>query len=138
MQIAQPPQERMEGGLQRRARVAPARLLSAAALQVGSGAERPARAGDDETADLGLPVVDRVERRPEAAEHVDRHRVHDFLMVELQDGNRSVEVERDVLELHCFLSCCGAAYFVSRDNGLASRRIFDFLYRLVHARRATT
>src|SRR4051794_22982005 len=102
MQIAQPPQERMEGGLQRRARVAPARLLSVAALQVGAGAERPSRARDHETADLGLPVLDRVERLAETAEHVDRHRVHDFLMVELQDGDRAVEIERDVLELHGF------------------------------------
>jgi hypothetical protein len=40
-------------------------------------------------------------------------------MVELQDGDRSVEIQRDVLELHGFLLRCGPAYFVSRYNGLA-------------------
>jgi len=47
----------MERGFQRRAGVALARLLVVAALQIGAGAERAARAGDDQAADLGLPVV---------------------------------------------------------------------------------
>jgi hypothetical protein len=30
-------------------------------------------------------------------------------MVELEDRNRSIEIERDVLELHCFLVGCARA-----------------------------
>ena len=38
----------------------------------------------------------------ETAQHIDRDRVHHLLMVELQDGDRAVDVERDVFELHLF------------------------------------
>jgi hypothetical protein len=41
------------------------------------------------------------------AEHLHRHRVHDFLVVEAQHGDRTVELQRDVLELHGFLFRCG-------------------------------
>ena len=102
MQIAQPPQERMECGFQRRAGVALARLLVVAALQIGAGAERAPGACDDQATDLGLPVVDGIERLGETAEHVDRDRVHHLLVVELQDGHRTVDIERDVFELHLF------------------------------------
>jgi hypothetical protein len=32
-------------------------------------------------------------------------------MVELENGDRAVEIERDVLELHCFLMTCVYALF---------------------------
>ena len=100
MQVAQPAQERVECGLQRRAGIALARLLVVAALQVGAGAERAPRAGHDKATDFGLLVFDGVERLAETAQHVDRHRIHHLLVIELQDGNRAVDIERDVLELH--------------------------------------
>ena len=78
-----------------------------AALQVGAGAERAARAGHDQAPHLGLPLLDLVQRLGEPAEHVDRHRVHHLLMIEGQDRDRSVKVERDVLELHGFLAVFG-------------------------------
>ncbi len=82
-------------------------LLVVAALQIGAGAEGAARAGEDEAAHLGPPVVDLVERFGKTAQHVDRHRVHDFLVVEGEKRDRTVELERDVLELHCFLTGMG-------------------------------
>ena len=107
MQIAQAAQERMKRGFQRCTRVAPARLLVVAALQVGAGAERAARACDHEAAYFGFSVADLVEGFAKTAEHVDRDRVHHFGMIELQDGDGAVELERDVFELHCFLVACG-------------------------------
>ena len=107
MQVAQAPQERMEPGLQRRTGVAPAGLLLVAALQVRAGAERPARAGEHQASHLGFPLVDRIKRLGKTAEHIHRHRVHDLLVVELEDGDRSIELERGVLELHGFLFRCG-------------------------------
>jgi hypothetical protein len=109
MQLAQPAQERMKGGLQRRAGIALAWLLVVAALQVGTGAERASGACDDEAAHLGAPVVDLIQRLGEAAQHVDGDRVHDLLVVERENRDRSVEIERDVLELHCFLASGGPA-----------------------------
>ncbi len=51
----------------------------------------------------------------------------------------SVEIERDVLELHGFLFRCGPRYFVSRYKEVfMPETIFDFLHRLVHACKATT
>ena len=79
-----------------------------------------------------LLVVDRVERLAETAQHVDRHRVHDLLVVELQDGHRSVEIERDVLELHCFLIGLWSALLVAVGRNLIFEAIFDFLGGLVH------
>ena len=94
----------MEAGLQRRARIAAARLLLlVAALQIGAGAEGAARAGQHHAAHLVLAVLDRVERLGKPAEHVHGDRVHDLLVIEPQDGDRSVEFERAVLELHRFL-----------------------------------
>jgi hypothetical protein len=52
-----------------------------------------------------------VERLAEPAQHVHRDRVHDLLMVELENGDRAIEIERDVLELHCFLMTCVYALF---------------------------
>jgi hypothetical protein len=104
VQLTQSAQERVERGLQCRAGVALAGLLLLiAALQIGAGAEGAARTGDHQAAHLVALVVDRIERLGKAAQHVDRDRVHDFLMVELEDRDRSVEVERDVFELHGFL-----------------------------------
>src|ERR1700716_736874 len=102
MQVAQTAQERMERGFQRRTSVALARLLVVAALQIGAGAERASRAGDDQTTDFRSLVIDGIERLAETAEHVDRYRVHHLLVIELQDGNRTVEIEGDVFELHGF------------------------------------
>ena len=86
----------------RRASVAPARFLIVAALQIGAGAERAPRAGQNHAADLGFAILDGIERLAKTAEHVDRHRIHDLLMVELQDGHGAVDIERDVFELHLF------------------------------------
>ena len=47
-------------------------------------------------------LVDGVERLAEAAQHVDRYRVHHLLMIELEDGDRSIDIERGVFELHLF------------------------------------
>jgi hypothetical protein len=33
-------------------------------------------------------------------------------MVEFKDGHRTIEIERDVLELHCFLVSCVYALFL--------------------------
>jgi hypothetical protein len=60
-------------------------------------------AGQHQAAHFLALVVDRVERLGKAAEHVERHRVHDFLVVEFQDGDVAVQLQRDVLELHGFL-----------------------------------
>ena len=84
--------------------VASARLLVVAPLQIGPGAERASGAGQDQATHLVTLVVDRIERLGEATEHVHRHRVHDFLVVELEDGNKAVELQRNVLELHGFLA----------------------------------
>ena len=56
-------------------------------------------------------VLDRIERLAKPTQHVHRDRVHDLLMVELENGDRAVEIERDVLELHCFLMTCVYALF---------------------------
>src|ERR1041384_5169087 len=74
---------------------------------VSSAAEGAARAGQHHAADLVLLVLDRIERLGEPAEHIHGDRVHDFLMIEPQNGDRAVELERAVLELHRFLSWCG-------------------------------
>jgi hypothetical protein len=34
-------------------------------------------------------------------------------MVEFEDGGRSIEIERDVFELHCFLVSCDPALWVA-------------------------
>ena len=104
MQIAQLAQERMEAGLQRGAGIAALAGRRVAALQVGAGAEGAARAGQDHAAHLVALLVDGVERLGKAAEHVHRDRVHDLLMIEPEDPDRPVDLERAVLELHRFLS----------------------------------
>ncbi len=58
-------------------------------------------------AHLGFQLVDRIQRLGKAAEHVHRYRVHDFLVIEPEDGDRSIDIERGVLELHGFLVRCG-------------------------------
>ena len=118
MQVAQTAQERMECGFERRARIALARLLVVAALQIGAGAECAARAGQHQATHLGLLLVDGIERLAEAAQHVDRDRVHHLLMVELQDRDRAVEIERDVLELHWFPRALWPALY--RRGGVGS------------------
>src|ERR1700692_360588 len=117
MQIAQTPQERMERGFQRGAGIALARFLGVAALQIGAGAERAPRTGQDQATDLGPFVIDRVERLTEAAEHVERDRVHHFGMVEFEDRDRPIEIERDVLELHLFPRAFWPSLFVPRCEG---------------------
>jgi hypothetical protein len=52
-------------------------------------------------------------------------------MVELEDRNRTIEVERDVFELHGFLVSCGLRQF-RRPELLLPGRIFDFWRALVH------
>ena len=111
MQITQPPQERMECSLQRRAGIALARLHGAS-LQIGAGAERTSRTCDDEATDLGAFFLDRIERFAEAGEHLERDRIHHFLMVELENGDQPIEIERDVLELHLCLHAFCLALFV--------------------------
>ncbi len=101
----------MKADFQRLPGIALAGLLVAAALQIGAGAERAAGAGQHEAAHLIPLVVDRIERLAETAQHVHRDRVHDLLMVELENGDRAIEIERDVLELHCFLMTCVYALF---------------------------
>src|SRR5689334_10493109 len=103
MQIAQLAQEGMESGFQRRTRIAAPAGRRVAALKIGAGAERAARAGQDHAAHLVALLVDGVERFAETAEHVHRNRVHDLLMVQLEDPDRAVDLERAVLELHRFL-----------------------------------
>jgi hypothetical protein len=132
LQVAQTPQERMERGFQRRAGVALARRLVVAALQIGAGAEGAPRACDDQATDFGLFFLDRVQRFAEAAQHVERDRVHHFLMVELENGDRPIEIERDVLELHLFPHAFWPALFVPRCDGFNPGAIFDFPGRLVH------
>jgi hypothetical protein len=73
-----------------------------AAGPLTDGAERAAGAGDDQTAHRGLVFVDGVERFGKTAEHVERHRIHHLLVVELQDGHRAIELQRDMVELHRF------------------------------------
>jgi hypothetical protein len=102
MQVAQTAQERMECGFQRSTGIALARLLVVAALQIGAGAERASRAGDNQATDFRSLVIDGIERLAETAEHVDRYRVHHLLVIEFQDGNRTVEIKGDVFELHGF------------------------------------
>jgi hypothetical protein len=53
-------------------------------------------------------------------------------MVELENGDRAIEIERDVLELHCFLMTCVYALFRCAEDRM-SRPIFDFPGALVHA-----
>ena len=80
-----------------------------------------------------LSVVDGVERLAEAAQHVHRDRVHHLLMVELEDGDRAVDIERDVFELHGFLVSCRAVVIRGCD-GFDLEAIFDFSGALVHGR----
>jgi hypothetical protein len=53
-------------------------------------------------------------------------------VVELENGDRAIEIERDVLELHCFLMTCVYALFRCAEDQMMSRPIFDFPGRLVH------
>src|SRR5205807_1896517 len=106
MQITQPPQERMKPGLERGTRIAPAGLLVVSPLQVSAGAKRPPCPGQDDAAHLGFFLVDRIEGFGKAAEHVHGDRVHDLLVIELEEADRTIELERDVLELHGFSACC--------------------------------
>jgi hypothetical protein len=86
MQIAQPSQERMKRRLQRAAGIAFAAGLGVVApLQVRAGAERTARAGDDQTTHLVAAILDGIERLGQSAQHVDRHRVHHLLMIEREN-----------------------------------------------------
>jgi hypothetical protein len=52
-------------------------------------------------------------------------------MVELENGDRAIEIERDVLELHCFLMTCVYALFHCAEDWM-SWPIFDFPAALVH------
>src|ERR1700737_3396836 len=89
----------MKSGLERGAGVAPARLLLISPLQIGAGAKCAPRPGQDDAANFGFLLVDRIERFGKSREHVHGDRVHDLLVVELEDGDRSIEIERAVLEL---------------------------------------
>ena len=103
MQIAQAAQEGVVRRLERGAGVGPgARLRIVTALQVGAGTKRPSRSGDDEATHLVPAVLNRIERLGETAEHVHGDGVHDLRMIELEDGDRTVDIERDMLELHLF------------------------------------
>src|SRR4051794_38726888 len=93
----------MEGGFQCRAGAALARPSHVAALQIGPGTERSSCTCYDKAADFGLFVLDSIKRVAEAAEHVDRYRVHYLLVIQLQDSDRTVDIERGMLELHGFL-----------------------------------
>jgi hypothetical protein len=54
-------------------------------------------------------------------------------MVEPENGDRAIEIERDVLELHCFLVSCVYALSGLRDGSdVLSGPIFDFPDGLVH------
>ena len=66
-------------------------------------------------------LVERLERRSKD-DPKDRH---------FEEADRSIEIERDVLELHCFLMSC--VYALSGCNSVNSRPIFDFPDELVHA-----
>ena len=100
----------MKPGLQRQAGLGLLRLV-VAPLQIGAGAEGAARAGQHHAAHLVLLLLDRIERFGKAAQHVHGDRVHHLLMVELEDRDRSIDIERDVLELHGFLVRCGQRQF---------------------------
>src|SRR4029079_5356689 len=96
--------EGMKANFQRGACTATARLLRlVAALQISASAEGTARAAQDNAAAFRPLLLDLIECLGKTAKHLHRDRVHDLLMVELQDGNRSIGLERAVLELHCFL-----------------------------------
>ncbi|MGY4486678.1 hypothetical protein ACVWWR_005869 [Bradyrhizobium sp. LM3.2] len=71
---------------------------------------RPAPGQHDAT-HLVLLLLDHVERICETAQHVHGDRVHHLLMVELEDRDRTIEIERDVFELHGFLVRCGLCQF---------------------------
>jgi hypothetical protein len=58
-------------------------------------------------------------------------------MVELENGDRAIEIERDVLELHCFLMTCVYALFRCAEDWM-SWPIFDFPGALVHGCRRTS
>jgi hypothetical protein len=51
-------------------------------------------------------------------------------MVELENGDRTVEIERDVLELHCFLMTCVYALFRCAEDRTMSRPYLIFRARL--------
>ena len=109
----------MKPGLERGTGIAPAGLLAVSPLQVGAGAKRPPCPGQDDAAHLGFFLVDRIERFGKAAEHVHGDRVHDLLVIELEEADRSIEIERDVLELHGFLACCGRVGIAVRQMGVS-------------------
>jgi hypothetical protein len=44
-------------------------------------------------------------------------------MVELEKGDRPIELERDVLELHCFLMTCVYALFARQTGSAISAHI---------------
>ena len=116
VQLAQPPQERMKTDFQRLPGIALAGLLVVAALQIGAGAERAAGPCQHQATHLIPLVVDRIERLGETTQHVHRDRVHDLLMIELENGDLAIEIERNVLELHCFLATCVYALFHCADQ----------------------
>ena len=95
----------MEADLQRSAGAALLGDAVVAALQVRAGAERTAGAGNHQTAHLGPTLLDLVQRLAEPAQHIHGHGVHHLLMVEREDRDVAVEVERGVFELHGFLDC---------------------------------
>ncbi len=104
MQVAQTAQERMKRCLKRRACTRPLAALIVAALKVGASAECLASAGENEATNVVALLVDRIHRLGETGEHVQRHRVHDLRMIEYKCGDRSVEFQSAMFELHAFLA----------------------------------
>ena len=104
MQVAQAAQEWMKRCFERGACARPLAALIVAALKIGAGAEGLASAGEDEAADVVALLVDSIHRLGETGEHVLRHCVHDFRMIEHKCGDRSVELQSAMFELHAFLA----------------------------------
>src|SRR2546421_57756 len=102
MQVAQTAEKRVVPGFERCAGVTAAGLLIVTPLQVGACTKSASRAGHDKASNLAAPVVDRIERLSEAAQHIHGDSIHNLRMIELQDSHRTIDIERDVLELHLF------------------------------------
>ena len=132
MQVAQTAEKRVVPGFERCAGVTAAGLLIVTPLQVGAGTKSASGAGHDKTSHLAAPVVDRIERLTEAAQHIHGDSIHNLRMIELQDSHRAIDIEPDVFELHLFPRGLWPRLLLPRRKGLNLDPIFDFLGELVH------
>ena len=110
-------------------------VMNAISIDMLGGLGEALDAIEDRRAEVRCLVITGAGRFRETAQHVHGDRVHHLLVVELEDRDRTIEIERDVFELHGFLMSCGLCQF-RRPELLLPGRIFDFWRGLVHGDRS--